>query len=133
MKSEELSVIKFSEWIPFGINQERQVLEYLPESIGVYIIRTNHLFGRLVGESDIIYIGSAINNRGIRRRVKYYFHPGPSQQTSLRINKRIPLISNLEISYVASQTKVDARVLEKQLLLAYEKDHLELPPFNRQE
>jgi hypothetical protein len=62
--------------------------ENAPREKGVYVIRqtAGKPFGRLQGESDLLYIGIAESEGGLRQRLLQYFHPGPTQWTNRRIN-----------------------------------------------
>ena len=133
MKSSDLKSHGFTKWIPFSLEEKDRVLSALPREKGTYVIRKLTEFGRLMGSSDIIYIGSAINNDGIRSRVRHYFHPGPTQLTSQRINSLFSRILDLEISWVTETPTNLARGLETQLLEIYKGDHIELPPLNRRD
>jgi len=126
MKSIDLPELK--EWILF--NQE--ILEKLPASSGVYIIRNKKCFGRLIGDSDILYIGKADNKKGLKHRIKFYFKPGINQRTSKRINALIlgDYKDRIEISWMIIDPE-NTKEKEKELLTKYLKDHGELPPWNR--
>jgi hypothetical protein len=62
---------------------EREVLAALPTDPGVYAILLAESQHRRRGESDISYIGRAVNQNGLRGRVRQYFHPGPTQSTNI--------------------------------------------------
>ena len=102
-------------------------LKILPRRIGVYIFRNkNGVFGRLHGESDILYIGSTTNT--IRQRINQYLHPGPTQSTNIRINKMLEKY-RVEVNWILTDAP---RRLESTLLQRYITIHDELPPFNYQ-
>jgi len=132
MNNEDLKSFGFARWIGFSLLEESVVLENLPKHIGVYAIRDKTGFGRYRGTSDLVYFGSAINQNGLRQRIRLYFHPGPTQQTSQRIHRILEEITTLQIAWVLSSEKEEAKSLETQLLAKYCDDHMELTPFNRQ-
>jgi len=122
MKSFEIHELGFSNFQRLG----PEVIRSLPSEPGVYVLRSaeKRMIGRLRGESDIFYLGSSL--KSIRGRVKFYFKPGPTQWTSIRINsllERYPV----EIAFKPSS---NPREEEYQLLLKYFQEHDELPPFN---
>jgi hypothetical protein len=79
--------IKF--WAPFTRPAEIDLLQNLPTDFGVYAILFPLPQSRRRGESDIAYIGRAVNQNGIRGRVRQYYHPGPTQSTNIAMNARI--------------------------------------------
>jgi len=129
MNSEDLRQHALASWRPFRPNAERQLLRAIPESPGVYALRAARPFGRFVGESDIVYIGSTTR---LRRRIRFYFHPGPTQLTNLRIRKMLKDRADVQLAFATSQDADEAKELEEHLLERYETEHGELPPFNRQ-
>lgn len=84
------------------------------------------VFGRLNGESDILYIGSSKSS--LRQRLRFYFNPGPSQHTNIRINKMLNKYS-IDVAVATNSNPVE---LESKLLIEYYIDHDEQPPFNFQ-
>lgn len=104
------------------------VLENMPNTPGVYAIRGPR---RRAYPSDIIYIGSAANARGLHGRIHQYFHPGSGQRTARRIHQRITTEQDLEISYSTTDTWADAKCLEAQLLYRFETSFGCLPEENK--
>lgn len=102
------------------------VLSVLPKKSGFYIFRlaNSHYFGRLKGNSDILYIGSASTT--LKRRIKSYFNPGRSQKTSIRINS---MMEKYDIE-IAWNKCLNPKKEEAELLENYFSEHDELPPFN---
>lgn len=126
MDSSELRhiLVKLSEWFPFS----EDYIKNAPQQHGIYIIRmaNGQRFGRLNGESDILYIGCTRCRGGLRQRLFQYFHPGSTQWTNRRINeimKKYPI----EVAWHPCQNPQN---LEHSLLKKYLEDHDELPPFN---
>jgi len=131
MNSLDLEREGLAEWQRFAKPDERSLISSLPKSPGIYVIRYAQPLGRLLGQSDIFYIGSAVNVNGIKGRIRQYFHPGPTQSTNKRILALLDTMDNLEISFLECSSGLEAKELERQLLIRYEKDHSELPPLNR--
>lgn len=132
MNSQELTKYGFDSWHKFNFELMDTILELIPKKSGAYVIRYKELFGRFKVKSDLLYFGSAINKLGgMRARVKHYFKPGPTQETSKRINKFMQKIKGLEISYVVVEDNKKARQLERDLRNRYEGEHGEFPPWNR--
>ena len=125
MDSSQLSSSGFVNWYPFN----RLSIKKAPSNNGVYVIRMfdGQSFGRVVGESDLVYIGKAKRKNGLKVRVAEYFRKSLRTTTEFRIN-RFAHKFNLEISWQISQIPDD---LEMRLLKRYEEEHYELPPLNR--
>lgn len=133
MMSKDLQKQGFVEWLPFTVGHKSQLLGKVPNSDGVYVIRSCRPFGRYRGHSDIIYVGSSANaTRGLKGRVSFFFRPGPSQYTSKRIKALLDRAEELEISFRICPA-VEARSLEKNIIKQYVDEHWELPPYNRRE
>jgi hypothetical protein len=131
MLGEDLQELGFIEWLPFTLVEQSRLIGELPQSDGVYVIRSSRSFGRYRGESDIVYVGSSANaTGGLKGRVKFFFRPGPSQYTSLRIKALLDRAEELEISFRICPA-MEARSLEKEILKQYVDEHWELPPYNR--
>jgi excinuclease UvrABC nuclease subunit len=133
MDSNSLSRKGFERWQDFSLKAEATLSSGLPTSNGVYVIKNDTSFGRFVGESDIIYIGSASDENGLRGRILQYFNPEPTQSTNKRINGILHLRPGLKISYILKPSADDANALESSLLKEYDRQHGERPPANRKE
>ena len=112
-------------WMTLNDETQRKA----PFEIGVYSFRLEggRKFGRLRGESDIVYIGSASGRGGIRQRLYFHLHPGPSQLTNLR-SKQLQGRVHLQVACVPEPNPVK---FETKILDQYLEDHWELPPLNR--
>jgi hypothetical protein len=123
----EQFISKFSEWHPLI----EEGIEKAPDVQGAYVLRRaqGQRFGRLRGESDIMYIGSSEGKHGLRRRLRFFLHPGRRQLTSQRINEMAKKYE-MEVAWCPCD---EARNLEHQLLQRYVLDHDELPPLNHAE
>ena len=131
MDSTQLSRFErhFSKWHPL----DEQGLENAPQQPGVYVIRRaqGRRFGRLRGESDILYIGSCRAKKGLRQRLQQYSYPGPTQWTNLRV-KELSEKFKMEVAWcvINAPNLEEPRNFECDLLANYLKDHDELPPLN---
>ena len=133
MDSNSLSRKGFERWQDFSLKAEATLSNGLPTSNGVYVIKNDTSFGRFVGESDIVYIGSASSENGLRGRILQYFNPGPTEITNKRINGILHSRPGLKLSYILKPSADDANALESSLLKEYDRQHGELPPANRKE
>jgi hypothetical protein len=126
MDSKQVSQIckGISEWYP----SNKESLKNAPVQHGIYIFRIaqSKRFGRLRGESDILYIGSTKGGRGLRGRLQQYFSPGHRQLTNIRIHAMAKK-HDMEIAWYPCE---EAGNLELQLFRRYFEDHDELPPLN---
>ena len=76
MNSTSLTAHGMSNWHAFSHLVETRLLAALPTSPGVYAILLPQPEPRRQAASDIAYIGLAVNQKGLRGRVRQYFHPG---------------------------------------------------------
>jgi excinuclease UvrABC nuclease subunit len=113
-----------SEWHPFN----KETVKSAPEQHGIYMFRMaqSKRFGRLKGESDILYIGSTKGSRGLRGRLQQYLSPGPTQWTNRRV-RAMTQKRNTEVAWCSCE---EAGNLELELLHRYSEDNDELPPLN---
>ncbi len=99
-----------------------------PSESGVYVLRLNRSFGRLKGESDILYIGSTSD---IYQRIVENYLEGRGGKTTQRIRYYIFDREYLELIEISWVTSINPKQLEEELLKKYEEEHHELPPWNR--
>jgi len=114
----------FKNWIPFT----NISLVDIPRKSGAYILRLNRSFGRLVGESDILYIGSTFN---LNQRFIENYLGGRGGETTQRIHNYLiekGYMDKVEVSWILTK---DYSRIEKKLREQYEEEHHELPPWNR--
>jgi len=64
MVSSHLPEYGFENWLPFTPTRGADLLSRVPRKPGVYVIRSQEPYGRVRGVSDILYIGSAVNQKG---------------------------------------------------------------------
>ena len=64
MVSSDLPEYGFENWLPFTPTREADLLNRVPQKPGVYVIRSQEPYGSVRGVSDILYIGSAVNQKG---------------------------------------------------------------------
>jgi len=95
-----------------------------PPQPGVYVIRKagGMPFGRLSGQSDILYIGKSKN---LNKRIKNYLSPG-RRKTAARVKQMSEKI-DMEVAWYLDDSPSHRELL---LLRQYWKDHDELPPLN---
>jgi hypothetical protein len=132
MQSSDLAGRGFTNWRPFALDTEKDLLSQLPTCYGVYSIRFPRAESRLRGESDVAYIGKATNRNGLRGRIRQYFHPGWLQSTNLAMKDRLVRRIALECACVGTDDVDNAMDLESELLLSFEAEHGERPPYNKQ-
>jgi hypothetical protein len=133
MNAIDLTNRGFGIWASFARACERDLLAGLPIAPGVYVILLPTEQPRRHGHSDIGYIGRAVNQNGVRGRVRQYFHPGPTQSTNIAMRQRLSAPDcALRLGFITTDTSATAKRLESDLLIAFEAEHGELPPFNRQ-
>ena len=75
--------------------------------------------------------GSSVGKDGLRKRIRFYFHPGTPRKKSQRINEWLKKACGLRISFVTVTDDQKARNLERELRAQYEKEHWEFPPWDR--
>ncbi len=90
---------EFSDWVILNPTNVKEA----PFKTGVYIFRKKNgqCFGRLQGESDILYVGCTESKKGLRQRLNYYLKPGPTQWTNRRINQLLGKYG-IEVSWCIS-------------------------------
>jgi len=122
--SKQWSYGNFSEW--HLLNDK--AIQNAPSKKGTYVIRKagGERFGRLRGESDIMYIGST--TRRLKKRLQQYLRPGPTQWTNQRIYKLLTKGYKLEFAWCLND---EPKILEHNLLRQYISEHDEFPPMNR--
>lgn len=126
MDSKDLEKFGFKEWIAFSELPNKQV----PDESGVYILRLNKKFNRLVGESDILYIGSNPRNGTLHFRLIENYLRGRGGKTTQRIHSYLVhkgYKEKVSVSWVTKKLE-----MEKKLREQYEQEHHEFPPWNRQ-
>src|SRR5689334_18107560 len=131
MTSHDLTAEGFACWTKFNRHVKADVLGSAPRSFGVYVIRKTEPVQCIRGQSDIIYIGSACNEKGLRGRIGQYYSPGWRQSTNLRILKLTEDSDDYEIGWRQTTTKSEAVGLEQLLLERFFNDHGERPSENR--
>ena len=132
MTSTDLAALGFGQWHTFGLAVERDLLAAVPKAFGVYSMRFAELQPRLLGLSDLAYVGNATNSNGLLGRIRQYFHPGWQQSTNLAMKARLSAGLTFELAFVVLLTAQEAEQLESRLLIAFEAEHGERPHFNRQ-
>ena len=97
-----------------------------PQTPGVYIFRLSKFFGRMQGESDIVYIGLA--TKSVRGRIGHHRYTAVGL-----IQKTFRDVGTLQVAWKSCPGRSDAMVMESRLLGRYAREHVEHPPCNRQQ
>jgi hypothetical protein len=115
---------EFGRWITWGDRGPQAV----PNKPGTYIFRlAGGNFGRLTGESDILYIGCA-KNQNLQQRAKQHLHSREDEKDIGYLIKRVEeQVGPVEFAW---KENADPKAGERELLARYRKDHIELPPLN---
>ena len=101
----------------------------IPKQPGVYRIVTSEPFGRLRGQSNIIYIGcSSAGEQGLWLEIGNLLNPHRQHFYTLKTIRESEL--QLEYEYINTLAE-EASEIEYHLLERYEREHLEMPPANR--
>ena len=102
---------------------------------GVYVVKTKQRFGRLVRKSDIILIGKSSASGGVRGRVRKLLQSTVSakkKSAHVARDRLLVLRNRPSLSLSLMWYKTDfPEALEGKLLRQYHREHLELPPLNR--
>lgn len=130
MNTQELETEGFRAWHKFNRRTKAELLDCAPLSFGAYIIRALAPVKRSRGESDIVYVGSACNQRGLRGRIEQFFSPGQEQLTNKRILELIGESDDYEVGWVQTRTTSEAVDFKQHLMGRYCADHGERPPEN---
>ena len=100
----------------------------------VYALLHERPFGRLRGESAILYSGCTVELGGTsdRCRLRIYRYPNGAHAQEIRNRTQLLLDDGVTVSlsWMHQTSREDASALEAQLLQHYEAEHGELPPFN---
>ena len=100
----------------------------------VYAILHSEKFGRLIGESSILYIGHTGQLGGTSQtcRLRIYRYPGGTHAREIRTRTNALLDTSAELTFAWGHvgSRAEARELESKLLAQYAMAHGELPPFN---
>ena len=130
MTTADLRADGFVTWMAFNRRGKVNLLSKVPSEFGVYVVRSMTSMRRRVGESDIVQIGSACNQNGLRSRIAQYFSPGPTQITNKRILALVREAEHYQIGWFVATSKSRAVGLEQELLERFVSDHGERPPQN---
>ena len=125
MNSKDLVLRGFSEPVDFVEGKNNEV----PAKTGVYvIIRKDKQINYRTGQSDIVKIGKCEYEKGFFRAWHEYFHPGPTQDTNIRLKEKF-----LAYPHAFSWKEIPkGRVgtMEKVLFAEFVRAHGQLPAYN---
>ena len=115
-----------------AVLEERSDIAATP---AVYALLHERPFGRLRGESAILYIGCTGEFGGTsdRCRLRIYRYPNGAHAQEIHNRTRRLEDDGVAVSLAWTQllSREDAFALEAHMLQQYEAEHGELPPFNR--
>ncbi len=112
----------FSDFKPWT----RTAASTAPQKPGVYAFRlVGSSIGRVLGQSDLVYIGCTENVPSLRRRVQEHWG-------NVRLERIRRKVGPLEVAWRTCRTLKEAVDLESDLLGKYKHEHIELPPLNDQ-
>jgi len=119
----------FARW--FSLSTVREDPSSIPDACGLYAFRKREgEFGRLLGKSDILYIGSS---KHLRQRIVKNYLKGTGGETTKRIH--LNLVKRRYIEHIDLSFRLTAiteyNKFEKELREQYENEHHEFPPWNR--
>lgn len=120
---------EFRPW-PAVLDERTQI----PAEPAVYALMHEQPFGRLLGESAILYVGSTgeLGGKSDRCRLRIYKYPNGNhaQEIRRRIQALVESGINVMLYWWLHASKAEASKAEGRLLQQYEAEHGELPPFN---
>jgi hypothetical protein len=121
--------LRWSQWYPLA---QQSLSVPVPDVPGIYEIRTDHEFGRLRGQSRIVYIGSAArgNSPSLRKRLLGQHISNPNENLCRAGQLLRQAGYSLEFRFATSSDGKTAEHMEARRLVDYEKEHWELPPGN---
>ena len=127
MRSADLTGFQWHDWPPD--------LRALPNLRCVYAFRLRPrpegpaVFGRLRGESDLLFIGAT---RRLRDKLQGYLEPRHHAREGIRLHEFLSLRGYgpaVQLGYRPSDYPTQE---ERELLRRYEQEHHELPPWNEE-
>lgn len=131
MRCADLAHWNFSGWAPFNRGHRSLIIDNLPSIPGVYVVGARTASPMKRGRSDLVYVGSAANQDGLRLRIRQYYHPGPSQVTNKRILSLITASDDHFLSYLTAPSGEVAKKWETAILNRFYQEHGQLPPENK--
>lgn len=106
----------------------------VPDNPAVYVLWRSDEFSRLIGKSNVLYIGSSLHLGGktdIARLYSYRFSPQPhSKAIRERAQAMIQAGHTVLLRWLEVSSVEQARTKERELLAQHLSEHLEYPPFN---
>jgi len=101
----------------------------IPKEPGVYVFKLNRYLEKVKGKSDILYIGSSKN---LQKRIINNYLKGNGGLTTKRIHNYLIKRNYINFVEVGWEITKNYKNLEKKLRNKFDKDHDQLPPWNRQ-
>ena len=108
----------------------------VPETPATYAWWCDIPFGRLVGESHVLYIGQTQKLGGPSETCRLYSYRFSPTERERRVRECVQSLTlmgrTIELRWCSTPPRdLDVETYERELLRIAEQDHLELPPFNR--
>ncbi len=120
-----MSTLNWSEWHAL---ESKSITLPVPDSPGVYEVRTNIAFGRLKGYSAVVFIGSSV--RSLKKRLLGQRIGNPERFLSGAEKYLRQAGHSLQFRYAETVDGLTARNLESQMLKDCDLEYWELPPGN---
>lgn len=108
----------------------------IPDRPAVYALVHERQFGRVLGESDILYIGATKELGGTSDtcRLRIYKYPGPLPNHGRKLRQRAEELAATGVKilfrWAQCESSDEAFSRERDLLRRYMAAHGELPPYN---
>lgn len=106
----------------------------ISSSPAVYALLLDQRFPRLIGSTQVLYVGQTSRLGGDSDRSRLYGYRYPSGKHGRLIRSKADRLTELghqiTFRWVIVGSKDDAKEIERKLLEMHLKEHLELPPFN---
>ena len=106
----------------------------VPANIAIYAVCTEGEFPRLIGSTNVLYIGSTTLLGGLSVGARLYSYRYSPQSQPKDIRERVAAVqaggNKVTLKWLLVSSENEARAIESRLLSEYRKQHLEYPPFN---
>ena len=116
-----MSTIKWSEWYQYN---QHSLNTYVPESQGIYEIRTDYIFGRLKGYSQTVRIGKADR---LKQRLGGILNE-PDKNRTIEEKRLIQKGHTFEFRFAKAESGEVAIQMENESMAEYVMEYWELPP-----
>jgi hypothetical protein len=132
MTVSELIANEFAQTLPWPLCLDNR--KSAPDAPAVYALWCENQFARLIGNSNVLYIGSTLRLGGGTdgsRLYSYRFSPQPhSRAMRERTQSLVQAGHTVLLRWIEIPSEEQARTKERELLALHLSEHLEYPPFN---